>query len=179
MCGCGCGKCGSGLLGLLGDLRLAPMYAGDRFSFGFESTLGGGPGFGSNPFSYEGIATLIEDAGLSYNTRSYQAAGIINPFIVIDGVSAQNWDSASDLRDSIFSVVQSAGYWPNSSTIRFEAETHPEDTQAVTTQRSDSGVPSSGLNLDSISSKLGITSATTLAIGAALALGAFALLSRR
>lgn len=179
-----CNECAQknsfGLAGFgLGDLSLAPMWAGDRFSFGVEITLGWGSAFSS----YEQIAQWIEQAGLSYDTRSYKLSGSINPFIVIEGRAAQNFDSASELRDAIFSILAS-NVWANAGTIRFEAETHP-DGGGTPTQRIDTpagsgpSLPTSITSpFNSIAQGLGITPTQALIGGVALALVGIAVAKR-
>jgi len=169
-----CNQCASsyGLAGFgLGELSLAPMWAGDRFSFGVEITLGWGSAFSS----YEQIAQWIEQAGLSYDTRSYKLSGTINPFVVIEGRAAQNFESASELRDAIFYILASQ-VWANAGTIRFEAETHP-DGSSNPTQRIDTpqgsgpslpGIIASPIN--SLAQSLGITQSQALIAGIALAI---------
>lgn len=180
--GC-CNQCATsyGLAGFgLGDLSLAPMWAGDRFSFGVEITLGWGSAFSS----YEVIAQWVEDAGLSYNTRSYKLSGSINPFVVVEGQAAQNFDSASDLRDAIFSIL-AAHVWANAGTIRFEAETHPDGGGSYPTQRIDTpqgsgpGIPAPLAGpINSLAQSLGITQTQALIAGVALAVVGVVVLKR-
>lgn len=179
-----CNECAQNLFGLagfgLGELRLAPMWAGDRFSFGVEITLGWGSAFSS----YEQIAQWVEDAGLSYNTRSYKLSGTINPFVVVEGQAAQNFDSASDLRDAIFSILASY-VWANAGTIRFEAETHPDASGNYPTQRIDTpqgsgpSLPAAIANpLNSIAQSFGITPTQALIGGVLITLIGVAVLKR-
>lgn len=177
------------LAGLMGQISLPAMWPGDRFKFGYNV------GYFSLPFIVENVATLLENEGITYNTRSYYLAGTLNAFIAVEGASNVYWNSATDLREAIFDLIKGAGYPIQTGSVQFEAETHAAETEPPTVvKQDDPGVTREpggatprgpagdcdGLNLpDWVACKLGVTTSSAVVLGAVVGIGALLLIRGR
>jgi len=118
--------------GLMGDLTGKPVHKGARFSLGVEI---------NNYILFQDDLELMMTAlGQSQyvgpQIKVSQLAGVINPFIMIEGTSGREYGSDHHLEDAILSVIQGQGYSLNLETVRFEVQTYdPETGQTGTTRR--------------------------------------------
>jgi len=113
--GCQCEE--SGLYGLMGQLSLPPVKKGARFQLGYNV------GYTAGGFRAEGVAEATNSAGLTFDAISSYLAGVLNPFIALEGRSNRDWNSGSDFRDALYNAIDGAGYPIEPQSIQFNVET--------------------------------------------------------
>lgn len=106
-----------GLNGLMGQLSLPPVKKGARFQFGYNV------GYTAGGFRAEGVAEATNAAGLTFDAVSSYLAGVLNPFIALEGRSNRDWNSGSDFRDALNNAIAGAGYPIEPQSIQFNVET--------------------------------------------------------
>jgi len=111
--------CTSGLGHLMGAIQqqLPPANAGAPFTFDFNEPL-----VRAVFNSPEDIAGWLEAAGVSYNTTSYKLAGILHPYVRVQGNANAYWDSGSDLGFEIYNTIIANGYDVDPASINFSVE---------------------------------------------------------
>ena len=190
MCNCTHNDNGLGALAAGFGLRgiTDPIHKGARFSLGVE--FAGLYRIDDLFVDTEYLRTALINSGyVTSNTQVYQKAGIINPYIVVEGGSGREYGSALHLRDAVLSVIQ-ATHRIDAGTLSFEAETYNAQTQAPTVARYDAATggavyapASSGSDsvsgiFDSIAASLGVTRSQAVMIGAGGAILGLVLLKR-
>lgn len=178
MCNCTHNDNGMGALAAGYGLRgvTDPIHKGARFSLGVE--FEGLYRIDDLFVDTEALRTALINSGyVTWNTQVYKQAGIINPYIVVEGGSGREYGSALHLRDAVLSVIQ-ATHRIDASTLSFEAETYNPQTQAPTVARYDAatggavyapatqGADSFSGIFDSIAVSLGVTRSQAVMIGA-------------
>lgn len=105
------------LLGaLMGQLSQPAMKKGARFAYGYNT------GYTTGPFEASEIAALTNGAGLTEGARSWVVAGTLSYFIAVEGRSAKDWASGTDLKDAITQLIISNDYSIDLSSIQFQFE---------------------------------------------------------
>lgn len=185
---CTCNDNGLGALAAGFGLRgiTDPIHKNARFSLGVEIVgLYRIDDLFADP---EAIRTALINSGyVSVNTQVYQRAGIINPYIVVEGGSGREYGSAMHLRDAVLSVIQSM-HRIDAGTVSFEADTYNPQTQAPTVARYDAATGGavyapvssdsfSGI-FDQLAASLGVTRTQAVMIGAGGAIVGLILLKR-
>ncbi len=107
----------SGLGHLMGQLSLPPVKKGARFQFGYNV------GYTAGGFRAEGVAEATNAAGVTFDATSSYLAGVLNPFIALEGRSNADWNSGSDFRDALYNAIAGAGYPIQPESIQFNVET--------------------------------------------------------
>ena len=120
-CESGLGNCGSGLGAI--PQQLSEMAGGNPFQFGFNVGY-----FNNELYRPEDIASVLENQGLSYNTHSYAVAGLINPYLAVEGYAVTSWPSASQFAEAIYQAISGAGYPVDYGSIQFRFETYAGST---------------------------------------------------
>jgi hypothetical protein len=118
--GCQSGMdCDSGMYGLMGAIQqqLPAIGGGSPFAFGFNTGY-----FRGELYAPEEIAKVLDDAALSYDTRSYYLAGWANPYLTVEGYAVTTWQSGSDFGQEIYNAIAGAGYPIDYSSIQFRFE---------------------------------------------------------
>lgn len=190
MCNCVHNDNGMGALAAAYGLRglTDPVHVGAPFSLGVELM---GLWYANDLFfDAESLRkALIASGYVLGNVQVYQKAGIVNPYIVIEGQSGREYGSATHLRDAVLSIVQ-ASYHIDAGTIGYEVQTYNAQTQAQTVARYDAAAGSatqapgtsaagavSGI-VDKIATSFGVTQSQALLIGAGGAIVGVILLKR-
>lgn len=177
-CGCGGDCCkqpdprGALLSGLMGDLP--PIHEGAWFSFGAEID-----GFSVSDYLYfendlRKIRIALENSDYVWPTKVEKAAGVVNPYIVIEGESSREYSSASHLKKAVSDVIQSLGYRFDAGSVNFYAHTYDAAT-GQPTQTDQTGAnnqaSTTGCNLNTqgftnyIACQLGVTPTSAATIG--------------
>jgi hypothetical protein len=178
-CQSGMGCCSgfglSGLYGLdnlMGDLSLPPVKKGARFQFGYNV------GYLGEGFIASGVGETLNQSGLTDSAVSYQIAGMLNPFIAVEGKSNRDWNSGTDFRDAIYNAINGAGYPIEPSSIQFNVETvsggYTAPPVSSTRPPGTSGRSIGTSFWDEIAAGLGVPKGTAQAIG--LGVGAILLI---
>lgn len=133
-CGCGCNSCGdagllSGLSAPLMSGMADPMHVGAWFRIGAE--FEGWHRLEDLFVDTQGLQQALNASDYVRNARVYKVAGVINPFIVIEGESNREYGQAKHLRDSVLSVVDRTNVI-NYGSVQFEAETYDAQTGEAT-----------------------------------------------
>jgi hypothetical protein len=117
-CQSGMGCC-NGMDGLMGAIpqQLPAIGGGAPFAFGFNTGY-----FRGELYAPEEIAKVLDDAALSYDTRSYYVAGWANPYLAVEGYAVTTWQSGSDFGQEIYNAISGAGYPIDYSSIQFRFE---------------------------------------------------------
>lgn len=166
-----------------------PIHKGARFSLGVE--VSGWYRIDDLFVDTEALRTALINSGyVAANTQVYQKAGIINPYIVVEGGSGREYGSALHLRDAVLSVIQSM-HRIDAGTLGFEAETYNAQTNAPTVARYDAATggavyaPTTSAGpgsfsgvIDSLATSLGVTQTQAVLIGAGGAILGLVLLKR-
>lgn len=103
----------------LGEV-FGPANRWDRFSLGVEID-----GTSALPHTSSRIVSeihlAIAKSGLTTGyTQVYQLAGTWDPFIVVEGTIAGQWNTATDFKNALLRAIESPGYQAYRDTVRFE-----------------------------------------------------------
>lgn len=101
--------------------QLPGIGGGSSFQFGYNPGVISGT-FGNKIYDPSEIAGVLEDAALSYDTRSYVDSGWLNPYIVVTGYAVTTWSSGSDFGQEIYNAIAGAGYPIDYGSIQFRFE---------------------------------------------------------
>lgn len=184
MMGCACNRSSQLLGGLMGALD--PIHIESYFELSLEMDV--------KCYSASGcvwalenereIQAAINESDYASGVEVYRIAGVINPYIVIRGYSAQDFGSADHLRKGILDTITAAGYLFNAGSVRFQADTYDPTTGEPTTTRDDRPLdttpdPNAPSWFDQLALDLGVEkqTATYLIIGGAVL--AIALIAKR
>ena len=175
--------------GLTGLGALDPIHVGAPFSLGVE--ISGWWYIHDMMVDVDVIRLKLDASGyVQPGVQVYQMAGVINPFIVVEGRSGREYGSADHLKDAVLSVIASLNT-ADYSTVRFEAQTYSAATGSGSTARYDAplggsanyapaAAGSDGLSsaLDQLAVWMGVSRTQAALIGAGGALVGILLLKR-
>jgi hypothetical protein len=110
------------------------------------------------------ISTAIQNSGATQGlVRTYQLAGLQNPFVCTEFQAGHDYSHAYDLRDGLLAIIASQYSGINYATVRFQVTTYNPSTGQTQESRTDtpegSGPPApQGAGLfDSIAKALSVT----------------------
>ncbi len=109
------------------------------------------------------ISTAIQNSGATQGlVRTYQLAGIVDPFVCVEAQAGHDYSHGYDLRDGVLAVIASQYSGINYGTVRFETTTYNPTTGATQQSRTDtpagSGPPVPETSFfDSIAKALSVT----------------------
>lgn len=118
-------------MNLLGSLDLLPVHLNAPFTLGVEVN-----GWGRIEDLFvdtEQLRVALDRSSyVTPGVQVYKAAGVINPFIVVEGRSGREYGSATHLKDAVLSVLGQFNVL-NRDTVQFQAETYDPQTNAPQT----------------------------------------------
>jgi hypothetical protein len=107
-------ECQSGLGAI--PQQLGQIGGGAAFQFGFNVGYTGGGGAGN---IVSAIGDMLNESGLAYDAHSYQVAGVLNPFITVEGNAVTTWPSATDFAQAIYNAIVASGFPVDYGSIQF------------------------------------------------------------
>jgi len=163
-----------------GALSEPAMNAGQRFALGVEITTGIWSSYGQ---AAEAIRVGLIKSGYATDVRVAHLSGYIHPFFSIEGKARYSHASASDLRETLLTVIEAMGYVMDAGATKWQAETvnysgPVGNTTSTTTADGQSVYLGSAYNqqpttspislgvVDDLASALGVTPTQAAIIGA-------------